>query len=132
MGSRTNDRRGIYWFPMGPKTRACCGTVYYEPETSHRKGLPDRDFALQLAKTGLCHALIGYTPNKRKMNHISCNYPHIGQCHGTAPWSMLALRLQPPTPWQLLPDSEVNCGQEGITGHFHNGGKWAMFASCYV
>ncbi|MFO7825443.1 MAG: GDSL-type esterase/lipase family protein [Cyclobacterium sp.] len=117
---------GYLLVPYGAKNKPAVVTVYYEPETAIGKGLPDRDFALQLAKRGFVTLSLGTTQTTENETY-SLYYPHIDSAT-VQPLSMLAYAAA--NAWQLLAGlPEVNADKIGITGHSY-GGKWAMFASC--
>lgn len=117
---------GYLLIPHAAKNNPAVVTVYYEPETAIGKGMPDRDFALQLARRGFVTLSLG-TAETTENETYSIYYPHIDSA-SVQPLSMLAYAAG--NAWHLLASlPEVNADKIGITGHSY-GGKWAMFASC--
>lgn len=101
-------------------------TVFYEPETSIGEGVPERDFACQLAKRGFVALSIGTTTTTKSKTY-SLYYPDI---HNSQIQPLSVLAYAAANVWYLLSENpEVDAERIGIMGHSY-GGKWAMFASC--
>ena len=112
--------------PKGSEKKPAVITVYYEPETAIGFGVPNRDFAIQLAKRGFVTLSIGSTKATQTKTY-ALYYPSIENAQ-VEPLSMLAYAAA--NAWYILANRpEVDANRIGIAGHSY-GGKWAMFASC--
>jgi dienelactone hydrolase len=107
--------------------------VYYEPESGVGRGVPLRDFGLQLARRGFVTLSIGppgvdfRAPGTNKTPKKPYFGP-VGQPVRTQPLSALAYAAANcHTFLANLPF--VDAQRIGIVGHSF-GGKWSMFASC--
>ncbi len=117
---------GYLLIPAGEKPAPAVVTVYYEPETAIGLKVPDRDFALQLARRGFVALSIGTTEATAAKTY-SLYYPSIDDAQ-VQPLSMLGYAAA--NAWHVLAQRpEVDSTRIGIVGHSF-GGKWAMFASC--
>ncbi len=102
-------------------------TLYYEPETSAGMSeLPNRDFALQLARRGLITLSLGSTETTRDKTY-GLYYPAIENAK-IQPLSAMALAAANAFEALAL-DKRVDPRRIGVMGHSY-GGKWAMFAGC--
>jgi dienelactone hydrolase len=107
--------------------------VYYEPESGVGRGVPLRDFGLQLARRGFVTLSIGppgaefRAPGKNKTAKKPYFGP-IGQPVRTQPLSALAYAAANCHTF-LANQPFVDAQRIGIVGHSF-GGKWSMFASC--
>ncbi len=117
---------GYLLIPDGDAPRPAVVTVYYEPETAIGLKVPDRDFAVQLARRGFVALSLGTTAATEAKTY-SLYYPSIEDAQ-VQPLSMLACAAA--NAWYVLANRpEVDAKRIGIVGHSF-GGKWAMFASC--
>lgn len=111
---------------LGKRKLPAVITVYYEPETAIGKGLPNRDFALQLARRGFVTLSLG-TTEATEARTYSLYYPGLDNAT-VQPLSMLAYAAA--NAWYVLANTSfVDRDRIGIMGHSF-GGKWSMFASC--
>jgi len=112
--------------PKGSEKKPAVISVYYEPETAIGLGVPNREFAIELAKRGFVTLSIG-TSKATHDKTYALYYPSINDAQ-VQPLSMLAYAAA--NAWFLLSSRpEVDATKIGIVGHSY-GGKWAMFASC--
>lgn len=123
-----NDKtRGYLLVPDEKGQKPAVITLYYEPETAiGLSDLPNRDFALQLARRGFVTLSLGTTIASEAKTY-ALYYPNIDHAE-VEPLSMLGYAAA--NAWYALAKwPDVDSTRIGVMGHSF-GGKWAMFASC--
>lgn len=115
--------------PEGKKPLPAVLVLYYEPETSIGFGVPESDYALQLARRGFVTLSMGITEaeDRHDPKDFFVYYPSIENAE-VEPMSILAYEAA--NAWYVLANRpEVDSQRIGVVGHSF-GGKWAMFAAC--
>ena len=122
----TETTEGYLLVPEGKGRRPAVISVYYEPESAIGEGVPQRDYAIRLARLGFVTLSLGTTEATAAKTY-GLYYPSLDDAQ-VQPLSMLGYAAA--SAWHALANrDEVDADRIGIVGHSF-GGKWAMFASC--